>query len=127
MLTKSKTVLVVDDDVHIRRVIDITLTRSGYRVITASNGADGLKLVQSLQPDAVITDLNMPVLDGEALCKTTNPLKKERRFLTVVMTGRINPEEKVWLAEMDDTAFFEKPFSPIRLTACIDEYFKNKS
>jgi DNA-binding response OmpR family regulator len=126
-LAGLKTVLVVDDDVHIRRIIELKLTRNGYRVFTASNGADGLELVYSMKPDAVITDLNIPKLDGEALCKKTNPLKKERSFLTIVMTARINPEDQNWLAEMDDTRFFEKPFSPTRLAACIDEYFKHVS
>jgi DNA-binding response OmpR family regulator len=126
-LASPKTVLVIDDDVHIRRVIELKLTRSGYSVLTASNGADGLELVCTRKPDAVITDLNMPILDGEALCKKTNPLKKERSFLTVVMTARIDPDDQNWLSEMQDTRFFEKPFSPTRLVACLDEYFKNVS
>jgi DNA-binding response OmpR family regulator len=126
-LTGPKTVLVIDDDLHIRRIIELGLSRSGYRVLTASDGAKGLELLYTMKPDAVVTDLNMPKLDGEALCKETNPLKKERPFLTVVMTARINPGDKEWVAEMDDTRFFEKPFSPMRLIACVDEYFKNMS
>ena len=124
-MIEPKTVLVVDDDVHIRRIIDITFTRSGYRVLTASNGAEALGLIYSMKPDAVITDLNMPEFSGEALCRKTNPMKKERNFLTIVMTARINPEEQEWLAEMDNTRYFEKPFSPTRLLACVDEYFQN--
>jgi DNA-binding response OmpR family regulator len=123
-LAEPKTILVIDDDLHIRRVIELGLTRRGYRVITASDGSKGLELLCTMKPDAMVTDLNMPKLDGEALCKKTNPLKKERRFLTIVMTARINPEEQEWLAEMEDTEFFEKPFSPMRLVACIDEYFE---
>jgi DNA-binding response OmpR family regulator len=126
-LAESKTVLIIDDDIHIRRIIELKLTRSGYRVITAPDGVEGLELVYSMKPDVVITDINMPRLNGEDLCKKTNPLKKETSFLTVVMTARINPEDQNWLAEMDDTRFFEKPFSPTRLLACIDEYFINVS
>jgi DNA-binding response OmpR family regulator len=126
-LAGPKTVLVIDDDVHIRRIIEIGLTRSGYRVVTASDGAKGLELFCTVKPDALVTDLNMPELDGEALCRKTNALKKERSFLTIVMTARINPQDKEWVAEMDDTWFFEKPFSPMRLVACVNEYFKNIS
>jgi DNA-binding response OmpR family regulator len=124
-LAGPKTVLVIDDDVHIRRIIELGLTRSGYHVVTAADGAKGLELFRAVKPDAVVTDLNMPQLDGEALCRKTNPLKKERNFLTIVMTARINPQDKEWVREMDDTRFFEKPFSPTRLVACIDEYFEN--
>ena len=122
-----KTVLVIDDDLYIRRVIELGLTRSGYHVLTASDGAKGLELICAMKPDVVVTDLNMPELDGEALCKKTNTLKKERSFLTIVMTARINPGDKEWVAEMDKTLFLEKPFSPMRLVACVDEYFKDMS
>lgn len=120
-----KVVLVIDDDAYIRRVIELKLKKNGYEVVTASNGMEGLDLVHSLKPDAVITDLNMPNMDGEALCRATNPLKKERDFLTVVLTARVNPDERKWLAEMQTTQFFEKPFSPSRLLSCVDEYFKS--
>ena len=123
----SKVVLVIDDDAFIRRVIELKLKRQGYQVVTASNGADGLELVQGLKPDVVIADLNMPKMDGETLCRVTNPSKKEKAFLTIVLTARIRPEDRIWVAEMENTRFFEKPFSPSRLIACLDEYFKSGS
>ena len=84
-MTGPKTVLVIDDDLHIRRIIELGLSRSGYRVLTASDGAKGLELLYTMKPDAVVTDLNMPKLDGEALCKETNPLKKEIASLKQVV------------------------------------------
>jgi CheY-like chemotaxis protein len=123
----SKVVLVIDDDAFIRRVIELKLKRQGYQVVTASNGADGLELVERLKPDVVMTDLNMPKMNGETFCRTTNPSKKQRTFLTIIITGSIHPEDRIWLAEMENTRFFEKPFSPSRLIACLDEYFKTGS
>jgi CheY-like chemotaxis protein len=122
-----KVVLVIDDDAFIRRVIELKLKRQGYEVASASNGEIGLEMVQRLKPDVVMTDLNMPRMGGEAFCRATNPSKKERTFLTIVLTARINPEDQLWIAEMQNTRFFEKPFSPSRLIACLDEYFTTGS
>jgi CheY-like chemotaxis protein len=122
-----KVVLVIDDDAFIRRVIELKLKRRGYQVATASNGADGVELVERLKPDVVMTDLNMPKMGGEDFCRVTNPSKKQRTFLTIVLTGRINPEDQIWVAQMENTRFLEKPFSPSRLIACLDEYFTNRS
>ena len=124
---EPKLVLVIDDDAFIRRVIELKLKRQGYQVVTASNGADGLEVTERLKPDVVLTDLNMPKMDGETFCRFTNPSKKEKTFLTIVLTARINPEDQIWLAEMENTLFLEKPFSPSRLIACLTEYFTTGS
>jgi DNA-binding response OmpR family regulator len=121
-LVDPKVVLIIDDDSYIRRVIELKLTRHGYRVVTAENGAEAVNLIHSLKPDVMITDLNMPGVDGEAVCRMANPLKKERSFLTIVLSARIRREDRTWLAEMDDTQFMEKPFSPSRLLAAVNQH-----
>ncbi len=124
-MANPKTILVIDDDAYIVKVIALKLKNNGYTVSTASDGSAGLELIESLKPEVVITDINMPRMDGETLCKMTNPLKKERRFLTIVLSSRLNPDDRRWLEEMEETKFFEKPFSPSQLLACVNEYFKS--
>jgi len=119
----NKKILVIDDEVHIRRVIEIKLKNRGYQVITATNGLEGLELIKTQKPDAVITDINMPGMDGESLCRLTDLMKKERPFLTIVMTARISPEERNWISELTETQFMEKPFSPAKLLEAINKYF----
>lgn len=126
MVKIGKKVLVIDDEAHIRRVIEVKLKNQGYQVITARNGQEGLDLIHSHQPDAVVTDINMPLLDGDKLCRMTDDLKKERPFLTLVITARISPEEQAWVNEMRDTQLMEKPFSPSKLVGCIDAYFERQ-
>ena len=118
-----KTVLVIDDETHVRRIVELKLSHGGYDVLSATNGLDGLDLVVAKRPDAVISDIMMPGLDGRSLCEKTNDLKADRPFLTVIMTGRIETDEQDWLSRMRDTVFMEKPFSPSRLMACLDRYF----
>ena len=124
-MVPPRTVLVIDDDPHIRRIIQLKLKKAGYHVLMARNGEEGLELIRSERPDAVVTDINMPKLDGRTLCRMTDQLKAERPFLTVVMTARISSDEREWVAELTDTQFLEKPFSPARLLATINHYFEN--
>lgn len=121
-MRNDKTVLVVDDDLHIRRVTELKLKLAGYTVITASNGEEGSERIQQDRPNAVITDITMPVMDGKQMCENTNPLKAERPFLTVIITARIEPDERLWISEMTDTVFMEKPFSPRHLLEVVDRY-----
>jgi len=126
-LGNNKKVLVVDDEAHIRRVIEVKLKKRGYQVITAINGKEGLNLIKTQKPDVVISDIMMPEMDGKTLCKLTNSLKKEQSFLTIIMTCRISADEEGWTDDMQDTLFIEKPFSPSRLVECIDQYFGGPS
>ena len=88
----------------------------------ATNGQEGVRMIESQQPDVVITDINMPQLNGRALCEKTNHIKEERPFLTIVITARINAEDKAWTKRLEDTVFMEKPFSPSRIVEVIEEY-----
>ena len=121
-MANTKKILVVDDAAHIRRVIELKLKKQGYEVTLAQNGEDGLNLIQTLQPDVVITDIMMPKMDGKTLCERTNELKKIRPFLTIVMTARISPTERDWIEQMQDTMFIEKPFSLSTILSSIEQY-----
>lgn len=122
-MRSNKKVLIIDDEPHIRRVIELKLKQRGYQVLQAQDGEEGLDLIHRHCPDVVITDIMMPKLDGKALCQQTNRLKKERSFLTLIITCRISPQDKIWINKMQETLFMEKPFSPSRLLECIDRYF----
>lgn len=123
-MRNTKTILVVDDEVYIRRAIELKLQTVGYRVITAGNGAEGLSMIHEREPDAVITDITMPAMDGKELCLRSNDIKMRRPFLTVIITARINPQECEWIESMRDTVFMEKPFSPARLLEVVDHYLE---
>jgi len=123
-LRSNKKVLVIDDDIHILRVIELKLKNRGYEVLTARDGKEGLTIINTQQPDVVITDINMPKLDGKSLCEQTNALKKQRPFLTVVITSRVVPNDKIWVEKLDHTLFMEKPFSLAKLGEAVDGYFE---
>jgi CheY-like chemotaxis protein len=66
-LASTTSVLVVDDEVSIREVLADLLKESGYRVLTATNGAEALRMIERDPPDLVLTDVMMPVMDGHEL------------------------------------------------------------
>lgn len=123
-MRNNKKVLVVDDESHIRRVIEVKLRKYGFDVIYAPNGREGLKVLQKEKPRVMITDINMPVMDGRELCEKSDPCKRDWSFLTVIITARINPEDRTWVADMTDTIFLEKPFSTSVLKDQIEKYLE---
>lgn len=125
-MEKHKRVLVVDDEAPVRRVLELKLKNGGYDVLLADNGEDALKIIESEKPDAVVTDINMPRMNGKELCVKINDLKRERPFLTIIITARISPDEEQWIAGMRDTLFMEKPFSPSYILESIDQFFGEK-
>jgi len=119
----SKSILIVDDDAHIRRVLEVKLKKHGFQILMAPNGQAALDLILEKKPDVVISDINMPIMDGKTLCIKSDPLKKERAFLTIIITARIDPDEKKWVEKMQDTLLMEKPFSPMEILNVIESYF----
>jgi DNA-binding response OmpR family regulator len=125
-LENNNKILVIDDEAHIRRVLEIKLKKQGYQVMMAKNGEEGFEIIQKQKPDIVISDINMPLMDGKTLCEKTNGLKKDRPFLTIIITARINPEDRYWIDNMQDTLFMEKPFSPARIVEAVERYIGNQ-
>ena len=123
-MNHNKKVLVVDDESHIRRVIEVKLKKYGFDVIYAPNGSEGLKVLEKEKPCVMITDINMPVMDGRKLCERSNPYKSDWSFLTIIITARINPEDRTWVSDLTDTIFLEKPFSTTVLKDRIETYLE---
>ena len=121
-MENNKKVLVIDDEAQIRRVLELKFKNRGYQVIMAKNGEQGFDIIQKQKPDIVISDINMPIMDGKTLCEKTNGLKKYRSFLTIIITARINPEDRDWIDTLQDTLFMEKPFSPARIVEAVEQY-----
>ena len=104
-------ILVVDDEENIRRVAEATLSRFGYKTLTASNGADALKVLakSSDEVSAVLTDLAMPEMDGIALIRDLRRIYPELKF--VVMSGLISGDQAAELQSLGVTESLLKPYT----------------
>jgi len=118
----EKTILIIDDDAHIRRILELKCRNAGFNVMSAKNGVQGLDIIKQNHPDIVITDINMPKMDGKELCRLSDPIKQAAPFLTILVTARITPDNEEWVNEMTDTILMEKPFSPSKILETINQY-----
>ena len=125
-MAENKKILIIDDEAYIRRVLELKLQNRGYEVLTASDGEEGFSAIESQQPDVVISDIMLPKMDGRTLCEKMNPIKEKRPFLTIIVTARINPDERDWIAQMQETIFMEKPFSPKKIVDAIKKYLEDR-
>ena len=116
-------ILLVDDQPHIIRVIKLTLDRQGFNVDTAANGEEALGKLRGDAYDVLITDIEMPRMDGQRLCEVMHQQLTDLKLLTLVITAKTDQELRDWAARLPRTEFLEKPLSLRRLTARLDEHF----
>ncbi len=118
-----KRILVVDDEPFVIRVIRQFLERKGYHVDTAPNGEAALEKIRVQHPDVMITDIQMPRMTGEELCKCIVKEMPLRKFLIFVLTSRTEVEHREWTSNINNLQFLEKPVSLRKLLSSLDEYF----
>ena len=118
-----KKILIVDDEPHVIRLLRMSLERAGYSVDCAPNGALGWQKILESQPDVLITDIAMPELTGEQLCKMIAADLPERDFLIFVTTSRTEIEHREWSRKIDNLMFLEKPVSVRKLMSMLEDYF----
>lgn len=121
----TKIYLTDDEPVPIR-VLKMSLERQGYDVETFGNGEQVLHRIREQHPDVLITDIEMPVMTGEELCKQIKEEIPDRSFAIFVVTSVTNLEHRHWAREVKNLNFVEKPVSMRRLTAQIAEFLALK-
>ncbi len=115
----TRTVLVVDDDPDIRSLIEDLLSLEGYRIISAPDGAAALSVAAREQPDVILLDLNMPVLDGQGFARAYRATPPPHAPI-VCMTAAAEAERRC--REIDADASLGKPFEVPDLFECIAHY-----
>lgn len=110
----SKTVLMVDDQPSIRSLVQMYLTQEGFRVVTASNGREALFLARQEKPDLIILDLMMPEMDGHDFMRAH---RKERDTPVIMLTAKVEENDRVLGLELGADDYVSKPFSPRELAA----------
>jgi CheY-like chemotaxis protein len=118
------TVLIADDDPDVMSVIVETLEPEGYRVITAHDGAAALSLARKEQPDIVVLDWMMPVLDGLSVCRALRQDDNPRlaRIPVVLITGRADAQDTAAGFNAGVTDYLTKPFKPTHLLARLQSW-----
>lgn len=118
-MTAQKTILTIDDSRTMRDMLRLTLTEAGYKVVQAADGLEGLAILRNLVPDAVITDINMPVLDGFGFIEKARANERFRDLPILVLTTESTPAMKDRARQAGATGWITKPFDPEKLTTAL--------
>jgi len=108
------TVLVVDDEPNIADLIELYLTRDGFRVVKAATGEDGLRAVGDHRPRLVVLDVGLPDLDGLEVCRR---IRQTSTIPVIFLTARDSEVDRVLGLELGADDYVTKPFSPAELVA----------
>ncbi len=112
----AATILVVDDEPQIRRVMRTTLTAQGYAIVEARDGQEALEKMRSERPDLVILDVNMPVMDGLETCRA---IRAGSNVPVIMLTVRSAEKDKVRALDAGADDYIVKPFGIQELLARI--------
>lgn len=113
----TKTILSVDDSASVLQMVKLTLTGAGYRVTQANNGAEALAIARSNPVDLVLTDLNMPVMDGLTLIGELRKLATFKGVPIVFLTTEAAVAMKQQARNAGATGWITKPFQQDQLVA----------
>ena len=111
----SKCILVVDDSETVRQVLQLTLSKAGFKVIEAEDGVDALNKLPEAAVDMIVTDLNMPNMDGLELIQKVREEGNHRFTPIVMLTTESSEEKKKAGREAGASGWIVKPFKPEQL------------
>lgn len=115
----SLRVLAIDDSRTMRNLLGATLGGAGYDVELAEDGLDGLEKLSGFEPDVVITDINMPNMDGFGFLEAARAQQKDRVIPILVLTTESAPELKARARAAGATGWIVKPFDEEKLVWAI--------
>jgi diguanylate cyclase (GGDEF)-like protein len=115
--TNGKCILVVDDDRNLRKIIQTNLELAGYGVATAANGEEALQILDSMQPDLIVLDVMMPLMDGYEVARRVRRHPSNTHVPIIMLTAKSEVEDKLAGFEAGADDYITKPFGPQELLA----------
>lgn len=112
-------ILAVDDSPSMRQMVSYTLERAGYDVVIAEDGREALSIAQKTVVNLVLTDVNMPGMDGITLVKNLRQLHDYQYKPILILTTESSTEKKMQGKEAGATGWIVKPFDPEKLLSTL--------
>ena len=125
-VVEAPLVMVVDDSLTVRRVTQRLLQREGYRVVLAKDGLDALERLAEAIPAIVLSDIEMPRMDGFDLVRNMRADARLRELPVIMITSRIAQKHRDYAAELGVDHYLGKPYSEEDLLALIARYTANQ-
>jgi chemosensory pili system protein ChpA (sensor histidine kinase/response regulator) len=115
-------VLVVDDSLTVRRITQRLLEREGYRVVVAKDGLDGLDKLAAERPAVLLTDIEMPRMDGFDLVRNMRTDARVADLPVIMITSRIAQKHRDYAAELGVDHYLGKPYAEDELLSLVARY-----
>ncbi len=115
----STTVLTVDDSRAMRDMLRHSLVAAGFRVLQAEDGVHGLEVLETETPDVIVTDINMPRMDGFGFIEAVRRDETKRAMPVLVLTTETDTDKKNRARAAGATGWIVKPFDPVKLVEAI--------
>ena len=116
-----KRIMTIDDSKTIRDMLKLTLVDAGFEVFQAVDGQDGVDMLDKQQVDVVITDINMPKMDGYEVIRHLRGIPKHKNTPILVLTTESETEKRNIARQAGATGWMVKPFDPEQLIATINK------
>ena len=113
--TAQDTVLVIEDESDVLELVRYNMSKAGFRVLVARDGAAGLQVARAETPDAIVLDLMLPEMPGEEVCRQLKAGADTASIPVIMLTAKAQPEERVAGLELGADDYVAKPFSPREL------------
>ena len=115
----TATILTVDDSASMRQMVSFTLKRAGYAVVEAADGVEALNYARTTTVDLVLTDVNMPNMDGISMVRELRQLQAYKFVPMLMLTTESGQDKKMQGKAAGATGWLVKPFNPEKLLATI--------
>ena len=115
----TMTILTVDDSRTMRNMLKLALAEAGFHVTQAEDGMHGLEVLKQDRPRVIVTDINMPRLDGFGFIEAVRKDHQYRAIPILVLTTENDGDKKMRARQAGATGWIVKPFDPVKLIAAI--------
>jgi two-component system alkaline phosphatase synthesis response regulator PhoP/two-component system response regulator VicR len=121
----NRRILVVDDERHIVRLVQVNLERAGYEVLTAYDGIEAMEKVKTESPDMVVLDVMMPRMDGFEVLKNLQADPRYQNIPVIMLTAKAQDADifKGWASGV--SSYLTKPFNPRELLVFVERIFQS--
>lgn len=126
VIREKKRVLIIDDSVVIQRLVQARLRADGFEVATGNDGSEAIELAKNFQPDVILLDIDMPVMNGFDACRALKDNSTTSSVPVIFLSSQTRTEDKVRGLDIGAIDYVTKPFDPVELRARVRSAYRTK-
>jgi len=126
VIREKKRVLIIDDSVVIQRLVQARLRADGFEVATGNDGSEAIELAKNFQPDVILLDIDMAVMNGFDACRALKDNSTTSSIPVIFLSSQTRTEDKVRGLDIGAIDYVTKPFDPVELRARVRSAYRTK-